>query len=164
MRIQWRFLTNRLYTEQLSIFCYVVCHWTIPPVNKFDYWLALYHGLVTHFPVKTHRPISTCATMMRLRFVYERRRYTTMVKIRHGLKTLNSDNSVVYGQKHKVWVLVFLIRTSGTFWDQIWADLVKFSVLHQYHIVYSNSTQGTLLSISSKGLGNKTVISSLFIV
>ena len=27
-------------------------HWTIPPVNKFDYWLALYHGLVTHFPVK----------------------------------------------------------------------------------------------------------------
>ena len=27
-------------------------HWTIPPVNKFDYWLALYHGLVTGFPVK----------------------------------------------------------------------------------------------------------------
>ena len=27
-------------------------HWTIPPVNKFDFWLALYHGLVTCFPVK----------------------------------------------------------------------------------------------------------------
>ena len=27
-------------------------HWTIPPVNKFDYLLALYHGLVTRFPVK----------------------------------------------------------------------------------------------------------------
>ena len=27
-------------------------HWTIPPVNKFDYWLALYPGLVTRFPVK----------------------------------------------------------------------------------------------------------------
>ena len=34
---------------------------------------------------------------------------------RHGLATLNSNNSVVYDQKHKVWVLVFLIRTSGTF-------------------------------------------------
>ena len=27
-------------------------HWTIPPVNKYGYWLALYHGLVTGFPVK----------------------------------------------------------------------------------------------------------------
>ena len=35
-----------------------------------------------------------------------------MVKIRHGLATLNSNNSVVYGQKHKVWVLFFLVRTS----------------------------------------------------
>ena len=28
---------------------------------------------------------------------------------------LNSNNSVVYGQKHKVWVLASLVRTSGTF-------------------------------------------------
>ena len=49
------------------------------------------------------------------RFVYERRRNATMVKMGHGLATLNSNNSVVYGQKHKVWVLVFLVRTSGTF-------------------------------------------------
>ena len=27
-------------------------HWTIPPVNKYDYRLALYHGLVSRFPVK----------------------------------------------------------------------------------------------------------------
>ena len=54
------------------------------------------------------------ATMMRVWFVYERRRYATM-KIRHGLATLNSNNSVVYGQKHKVWVLVPLVRMSGTF-------------------------------------------------
>ena len=27
-------------------------HWTIPPVNKYDSWLALYHGLFTRFPVK----------------------------------------------------------------------------------------------------------------
>ena len=67
--------------------------------------------------LKIHRHLSTCATTMRVRFVYERRRYATMVKIRHGLATLNSNNSIVYGQKHKVWVLVFLVRTSGTFWD-----------------------------------------------
>ena len=42
---------------------------------------------------------------MHIRFVYERRRYATMVKMRHGLATLNSNNSIVYGQKHKVWVL-----------------------------------------------------------
>ena len=40
---------------------------------------------------------------------------STMEKIRHGLANLNSNNSVVYGQKHKVWVLVFLVRTSRTF-------------------------------------------------
>ena len=39
--------------------------------------------------------------------------HATMVKIKHGLATLNSNNSVVYGQKRKVWVLVFLVRTSG---------------------------------------------------
>ena len=49
---------------------------------------------------------------MRVRFVYEKRHYATMVKIRHGLATLNHNNSVVYGQKHKVWVLVFLERQS----------------------------------------------------
>ena len=37
-----------------------------------------------------------------------------MVKIRHGLATLNSNNSVVNGQKHKVWVLVFLVEFD---WD-----------------------------------------------
>ena len=49
--------------------------------------------------LKTHRPLSTCATTMRVRFVYEIRRYATMVKIRHGLATLNSNNSLVYDQK-----------------------------------------------------------------
>ena len=64
----------------------------------------------------THRRlILSCATTMRVRFVYGRRRYATIVKMRNGLATLNSNNSVVYGQKHKVWVLVFLVRTSGTF-------------------------------------------------
>ena len=34
-------------------FCYVISHWTIPPVNKYDYRLALSHGLVTRFPLKS---------------------------------------------------------------------------------------------------------------
>ena len=114
--------------------------------------------------LKTHRRLSTYATTMRVRFVYEMRCNATMVKIRHGLATLNSNNSVVYGQKLKVWVLVFLVRASGTFWDQTWADLVKFSVLQQNRIIYSNSVQERLLSISPNGLGYKTVISCLFVV
>ena len=84
----------------------------------------------------------------------------------HALANLKNSNTLaVYGQKHKVWVLVFLVRTSGTCWDQNWADLVKYSVSQQNRIVYSNSIQGTLLSISSNGLGKKTtVISCLFVV
>ena len=63
---------------------------------------------------------------MRVRFVYERRRYATMVKMRHGLAILNSNNSVVYGQKHKVWVLVFLERAEHfeTKIEQIWCSLL----------------------------------------
>ena len=74
--------------------------------------------------LKTHRRLSTCTTMVHVRFVSERRRYATMVKIRHGLATLNPNNSVVYGQKHKVWVHVFLVRTSAEHFEtkieQIW--------------------------------------------
>ena len=81
----------------------------------FDYRLALYHGLVTRFPIKNTQALIDMRETIRILFVYERRRNATMVKIRHGLATLNSNYSVVYGQKHKVWVLVFLVRTSGTF-------------------------------------------------
>ena len=47
---------------------------------------------------------------MRVRFVYVRRRFVRMAEMRHGLATSNSNNFVVYDQKHKalVWVLVFL--------------------------------------------------------
>ena len=135
-------------------------HWSINMTIDWHYTM----GLVSRVPVKTDRRLLSCATTMRVRFVYERRRYATMVKMRHGLATLSSNNSVVYGQKHKVWVLVFLVITSETFWDQNWADLVKLFVLQQNRIVYSNSIQGTLLSISPNGLGNKTVISCLFVV
>ena len=81
-------------------------------------------GLVSRFPVKTHRRLSSCATTMRVRFVYERSRYATMVNMRHGFATLiNSNNAVVYGQKHKVWVLVFLVRRAEHFEtkiEQVW--------------------------------------------
>ena len=45
-----------------------------------------------------------------------------MVKIRHGLATFNSNKSVVYGQKHKVWVLVFLEQSEHleTKIKQVW--------------------------------------------
>ena len=46
-------------------------------------------GMVPASLLKIHRRLLSCATTMRLRFVYERRRYATMVKIRHGLATLN---------------------------------------------------------------------------
>ena len=64
--------------------------------------------------LKTHRCLSTCPTTMRVRFVCEMRCYATLVKMRHGLATLKSNNPAVCGQKHKVCVLVFLVRTSRT--------------------------------------------------
>ena len=67
-------------------------------------------ALVSRFPIKTHRRLLACATTMRLRFFMK-----GDVMQQWCLATLNSNNSVVYGQKHKVWVLVFLVRTSGTF-------------------------------------------------
>ena len=40
--------------------------------------------------------------------------HDAMADMTHDFATLNSNNFVVYGQKHKVWVLVFLVRTRGT--------------------------------------------------
>ena len=56
--------------------------------------------------LKTGRRLST------IRFIYARRRLVTMAEMRHGLTTLNYNTFFVYGQKHKVRVLVFLVRTS----------------------------------------------------
>ena len=140
-------------------------HWTIPPVNKYVYRPALYHGSGFPLPYYKHTgagiSMLVMATTMHARTV---RLWKETLCNNGENKALNSNNSFVYGQRHKVWVLVFLVRTSGTFWDQNWADLVKFSVLQQNRIDYSNSMQETLLSISSNGLGNKTVISCLFVV
>ena len=72
-------------------------------------------GLVSRFPVKNTQALIIMRDDNARTVVYERKRYATMVKMRHGLASLNSNNSVVYGQKHKVWVLVFLVRMSGTF-------------------------------------------------
>ena len=89
-------------------------HWSINMTIDRHYTMAWLPASL----LKSHRRLSTCATCattMRVRFVYERRHNATMVKIRHGLAALNSNNSIVYGQKHKVWVFVFLVRTCGTF-------------------------------------------------
>ena len=55
----------------------------------------------------------TCCLLL-LPFVYARRRYVAMANMRHGLVACNTHNFVVCGQKHKVWVLVLLVRTSET--------------------------------------------------
>ena len=68
--------------------------------------------------LKTHRRLLVWATTMHVRFVYERRRYAIMLKIRHGLATLNFNYSIVYGQKRKMWVFIYLVRTNETFRDQ----------------------------------------------
>ena len=52
-------------------------------------------GLVSRFPVKNTQ------ALIIMRDDDERRRYATMVNMRHGLATLNSNNSIVYGQKQK---------------------------------------------------------------
>ena len=55
-----------------------------------------------------------------------------MVKIKHGLANLNSNNSFVYGQ--------ILIKYVYSFsWDQNWADLVKLSVLQQNRLHTRNA-------------------------
>ena len=46
--------------------------------------------------------------------VYARRGYVAMADMRHGLAPCNNHNVVVYGQEHKVRLLVLLVRTSGT--------------------------------------------------
>ena len=98
---------------------FLLCHESLNywPVNIFDYWLTLYHGLVSCFPVKNTQALTN------MRDNDERRGYATKVKMRHGLAILYSNNSFVYGQKHKVCILLFLF-----FFDQNWADLVKFFV------------------------------------
>ena len=64
---------------------------------------------------KLPRRFTACVTMMHVKFIYARRRYATMEEIMHSLAFLNSNNFAVYGRKQKVWVLVFLVRTSETF-------------------------------------------------
>ena len=114
--------------------------------------------------LKTHRRLSTCATTMRVRFVYERRRYATTVKIRHGLATFNSNNSVhsclkvrniKCGYSFFFFCLFFSLNERNILRPKL-SRFGEISVLQQNRIVYSNSMQGTLLSISSNGLGNKT--------
>ena len=38
----------------------------------------------------------------------------------------NAYNFLIFEQKHQVWVVIFLVRTWGTFWYQTNSDLLKF--------------------------------------
>ena len=62
--------------------------------------------------LKTRRLLSTCAAAMHVLFIHARRCFVTMAEMMYGLTTLDSNNFVGYGQKLKVSILVFLVRTS----------------------------------------------------
>ena len=94
----FHFACMYIITQPSSNCLFFLCHESVNycPTN---------HGLVSRFAVQnTHALIDT-----RDNDVYERRRCATKVKISHALATLNSNNFVVYGQKHKVCVLIFLL-------------------------------------------------------
>ena len=102
-----------IYIQSKFLFlCYVMSHSSI---DQEIFSTIDWHFTKAWSPtslLKTHRRLSACLTLMRVQFLHERRRNATMVKIRHGLATLNTNNSFVCGQKHKVWILVFLVRMS----------------------------------------------------
>ena len=83
---------------------FLLCHESLNycQCNSFDYWLELYHGLVSCFADKTRNRLSACATTMQLQFAYVRRRFVAMAEMRHGLTALNPNNFVVY-----VWKQVY---------------------------------------------------------
>ena len=106
---QFVLLPNRIYMEKLSIFGYLMSH-MILCLNFLAIVFDIdWHYTMAWFPtllLKTFMSLSSCPTMMCIRF---RRLYATMVKMRHCLATLNSNNFIVYGQRQKV------LRTSRTF-------------------------------------------------
>ena len=99
------YTTNR---HEITVY-YVVSYCSIDQAifSTIDWHFTCTMACFPASPLKTPRRLSTCATTMRERLVYERRRYVTVVKMRHGLATLNSNNPVVCGQKHEVRVLDF---------------------------------------------------------
>ena len=113
---------------------YVMSHWTIAQsiflTIDWHYTMAWFPALL----LKTHRHLSTCATTMHIPFVFKRR-HATKVKMSHALATLNSNNFVVYGQKHKVWVLIFLELAEHfeTQIEQIWWNFL-FCNKQQLHL------------------------------
>ena len=116
------FITQPPIYGVIVYFCYVMSQWTIAWATvldiDWDYIMAWFPALL----LITQRRSSTFATKIRIGFVYARRCYVAMADIRHGLAPCNTHNLVIYVQKHKVWVLVVLVRTRGTLWHQIWAD------------------------------------------
>ena len=61
-------------------------------------------------------------------------------------ENLNAYNFLICEQKHQVWIVIFLVRTWGTFWYQNNSDLLKFfdfafsappaSVSEAMHVTY----------------------------
>ena len=91
-------LFNGKYIEQIVYF--LLCHESLTFAQAIG--LNIDSGItMVWFPrslLKTQRRVSSCATTMRVRFIYARRRFVTMA----DMATLNCNNIVVYGQKHKM--------------------------------------------------------------
>ena len=67
------------------------------------------------------------------------------------------NNSFICGWNNKVWVLIFLIGTSWTFWDQNWAVLTKIIILPKNRTIFISTIQFhvTFLALFSISRSNK---------
>ena len=86
-----------------------------------------------YYPTQVEQRVIICAMLMRVWFVYNGRPWRIWGMI-WAFKTPN--NSFVCGQRHKLWVLVFLVRMSGTLLNQNWTDYANISVFQQICILY----------------------------
>ena len=68
----------------------------------------------------------------------------------------NAYNFLICEQKHEVWVVIFLVRTRGTFWYQNNSDLLKFfdfefltppvSVSETMHVTYATQRHQQIMT------------------
>ena len=69
---------------------------------------------------------------------------------------LTSKNFLICEQEHQVWVVIFLVRTRGTFWYQNNSDLLKFfnfefstppaSVSEAIHVTYATQRHKQIMT------------------
>ena len=116
-----------VYLRSNCLFC--AMSWVTELFHRSIKLTIVWHYTMAWLPaslLKTHRRLSKYATTMCAWFVYERRRYATMLK---------SNNSAVYGQKNKVWVLNErnILRPKLSRFGEIFCFVTKPLRLQQLH-------------------------------